>query len=66
MVMEYMPGGDLVNLMTAHEVTEEMTRFYTAELVEALGALHKMGYIHRDVKPDNMLIARSGSRFHVV
>lgn len=60
MVMEYMPGGDLVNLMTSYEVSEKWTRFYTAELVEALAALHSMGYIHRDVKPDNMLISHSG------
>ncbi|CAD6196286.1 unnamed protein product [Caenorhabditis auriculariae] len=60
MVMEYMPGGDLVNLMTQYDVSEKWTRFYTAELVEALAALHEMGYIHRDVKPDNMLISRSG------
>ncbi|CAP24762.2 Protein CBR-LET-502 [Caenorhabditis briggsae] len=60
MVMEYMPGGDLVNLMTSYEVSEKWTRFYTAEIVEALAALHNMGYIHRDVKPDNMLISRSG------
>uniref|UniRef100_A0A0K0CTD0 non-specific serine/threonine protein kinase n=1 Tax=Angiostrongylus cantonensis TaxID=6313 RepID=A0A0K0CTD0_ANGCA len=60
MVMEYMPGGDLVNLMTTYDVPEKWTRFYAAELVEALTALHSMGYIHRDVKPDNMLISRSG------
>ncbi|CAJ0593441.1 unnamed protein product [Cylicocyclus nassatus] len=60
MVMEYMPGGDLVNLMTTYDVPEKWTRFYAAELVEALAALHSMGYIHRDVKPDNMLISRSG------
>lgn len=60
MVMEYMPGGDLVNLMTSYEVSEKWTRFYTAEIVEALAALHGMGYIHRDVKPDNMLISISG------
>ncbi|KAF1771147.1 hypothetical protein GCK72_002973 [Caenorhabditis remanei] len=60
MVMDYMPGGDLVNLMTSYEVSEKWTRFYTAELVEALAVLHQMGYIHRDVKPDNMLISHSG------
>uniref|UniRef100_A0A8R1HVM1 non-specific serine/threonine protein kinase n=1 Tax=Caenorhabditis japonica TaxID=281687 RepID=A0A8R1HVM1_CAEJA len=60
MVMEWMPGGDLVNLMTSYDVPEKWTRFYTAEIVEALSALHSLGYIHRDVKPDNMLISKSG------
>ncbi|GMT28660.1 hypothetical protein PFISCL1PPCAC_19957, partial [Pristionchus fissidentatus] len=60
MVMEYMPGGDLVNLMTTYDVSEKWTRFYTAELVEALSILHGLGFIHRDVKPDNMLIGRNG------
>ncbi|KHN77830.1 Rho-associated protein kinase [Toxocara canis] len=60
MVMEYMPGGDLVNLMTSYDVSEKWARFYSAELVLALDALHTMGYIHRDVKPDNMLITRFG------
>uniref|UniRef100_A0A7E4VZI6 non-specific serine/threonine protein kinase n=1 Tax=Panagrellus redivivus TaxID=6233 RepID=A0A7E4VZI6_PANRE len=60
MVMEFMPGGDLVNLMSTFEVTEQWAQFYIAELVLALDAIHKMGYIHRDVKPDNLLIAASG------
>ena len=29
--------------------------FYTAEVVLALNAIHEMGFIHRDVKPDNMV-----------
>lgn len=60
MVMEFMPGGDLVNLMSTIEITEELAKFYTAELALALDAIHNMGYIHRDVKPDNMLIGANG------
>ena len=60
MVMDYMPGGDLVNLMSNYDVPEEWARFYTAEVVLALEAIHRMGFIHRDVKPDNMLLDAHG------
>ena len=47
MVMEYMPGGDLVNLMSNYDVPEKWARFYTAEVVLALDGIHAMGFIHR-------------------
>ncbi len=47
MVMEYMPGGDLVNLMSNYDVPEKWARFYTAEVVLALDCIHSMGFIHR-------------------
>lgn len=60
MVMEYMPGGDIVSLMSMYEIPEKWAVFYTMEVVLALDTIHNMGFIHRDVKPDNMLLDRSG------
>ena len=47
-------------LMEAHVFPEEVARFYLAELVMAVSSVHAMGFIHRDIKPDNILIDSSG------
>ena len=60
-VMEYVPGGDLMSLlMKKGFFPEEMARFYIAELVLAIESVHRMGFIHRDIKPDNVLIDSEG------
>ncbi|XP_077078475.1 citron rho-interacting kinase isoform X2 [Siphateles boraxobius] len=62
LVMEYLPGGDLMALMNRYEdqIDESMAQFYLAELVQAIHSLHQMGYVHRNIKPENVLIDRTG------
>ena len=38
----------------------DMVQFYAAELVMCIATVHRMGYAHRDIKPDNVLIGADG------
>ncbi|TFK23286.1 AGC/NDR protein kinase [Coprinopsis marcescibilis] len=61
LVMEFLPGGDLMTMLIKYDTfSEDVTRFYMAECVLAIEAVHNMGFIHRDIKPDNILIDKDG------
>ena len=61
LVMEFLPGGDFMNLLIEKDkLTEEESKFYLAELILAVQSIHKLDCIHRDIKPDNILIDKTG------
>ncbi|XP_058605883.1 serine/threonine-protein kinase MRCK alpha isoform X4 [Onychostoma macrolepis] len=62
LLMDYYVGGDLLTLLSKFEdrLPEDMARFYLAEMVLAIDSVHQLHYVHRDIKPDNILLDVNG------
>merc|ERR1719161_982747 len=61
MIMEFLPGGDMFScMMKLGTFNSLQAKFYTAELIEAIDAVHQRGFTHRDLKPENVMFTAAG------
>ena len=59
-VMEYMEGGPLTDVVVGHCFSEAQIAAVSREVCEGLRHLHSKGVIHRDIKSDNVLLSMNG------
>ena len=62
LVMEYVKGKTLLREITDHDVdefTEKKAAVYMEKIFKAVNHCHAQGIVHRDIKPDNVMVAKN-------
>lgn len=60
-VMPFVKGGELYKIFKVQKrFSEEVVKFYSAQICLAIGYLHSKGIMHRDLKLENILVDKSG------
>jgi eukaryotic-like serine/threonine-protein kinase len=62
LVMEFLEGETLTEILERGPLPVEATRRYAAEMIDALDTAHRRGVVHRDLKPANVIITGSGAK----
>jgi serine/threonine protein kinase len=57
LVLEYLPGGDMMALSRDHPLPMQEALYYLEQVCSGLAHAHKCGVIHRDIKPQNLLLS---------
>ena len=65
-VLEYIDGETLQNVMESNKLNPQFARKIIAELCSALGYLHKKQIVHRDLKPSNILLTHNGDNVKLI
>eukprot|EP01097_Dermamoeba_algensis_P006547 TRINITY_DN4096_c0_g1_i1.p1 TRINITY_DN4096_c0_g1~~TRINITY_DN4096_c0_g1_i1.p1 ORF type:complete len:470 (-),score=111.27 TRINITY_DN4096_c0_g1_i1:180-1589(-) len=60
-VMEFVSGGSLTDVVLNHKLTEAQMALITRETLIALKHLHQNDILHRDIKSDNVLMGADGT-----
>jgi serine/threonine protein kinase len=63
LVMEYIPGGSLADLLHSGPLMSELVIRLLEQMASALDYAHQLGIVHRDLKPQNVLVDQQGNAF---